>query len=117
MKMIETLTADNWEDRVLRTKCSVLVDFEAPWCRSSFLEELRNEELFERWNGMLVAGRLDASQGPAIALQYRIHELPSLALFERGRLVKVTSGPSRVLKMARFLFSPGEGRGTGPEPE
>lgn len=105
MQLIETLNEDNWEDRVLRTSCEVLVDFEAPWFRTSLMEELQAAEVFERWEGMLVVGRVDTSLTPALAIRYRIHDLPSLALFKKGRLVGLTSGPHRVREMAQRIFS------------
>jgi thioredoxin-like negative regulator of GroEL len=105
MPFIEIVAIKNWEEEVAQADSLVLVDFQAPWCQSVFRKEMAAEAFLDKWGGMVRVGTLDVSRYPEIALRYRIHEVPTLALFDRGRILKAYIGSLRVGDMAQHVFT------------
>jgi thioredoxin-like negative regulator of GroEL len=83
----------------------VLVDFQAPWCATLFLEELGAEGFIEEWGNMVGIGTIDATRYSDLAIRYRIQEIPTIVLFDHGRVLKSFKGPSRVWEIARHVFT------------
>jgi len=105
MSAIEVFSEENWLEEVLQSDRLILVDFQAPWCKSVFLKEMAAEEFLEKWGVMVRVGIVDATRRPEIAIQCRIHEVPTLALFDRGRILKFCVGSLRVEEMIRHVFT------------
>ncbi|MGI5267858.1 thioredoxin [Nonomuraea sp. CA-218870] len=92
-----TLTADNFEERVLAAQEPVLVDFWAEWCPPCKMVAPVLEEI-EAELGLTI-GKLDTDQHPEIQARYGVMSLPTLLLFENGQPVRQVVGarPKRVL--------------------
>ena len=96
-----------------------IVDVWAPWCgpcrtMAPILDGLANE-----FAGQVGFGKLNADNEPGLAGQFRVEGIPTLLLFERGRLVDRVIGavPGDMLR-TRIRSVYGLGRpaaGTGEE--
>jgi thioredoxin-like negative regulator of GroEL len=105
LEPIEAFTPENWDEKVIQQNNFVLVDFQAPWCANTFPQELKNEKFLEQWGDMVGIGTVDVSRFTHMGFVYRILELPTLILFNRGKILKSSKGPSRVQKMIRQVFT------------
>jgi thioredoxin 1 len=90
--MAYEFTSQNFSTEVLKSDVAVLVDFWAPWCGpcralGPVIEELANES-----HGRFRVGKLNVDEHPQIAEHYRIVAIPTLLLFQNGRVVKVFQG-------------------------
>ena len=95
--MAKEITAQNFEEEVLKSDKPVLVDFWATWCgpckrQAPILEELSNE-------GYAI-GKVDVDQELALAQQYKIMSIPTLVVFKDGKEVNRLVGltPKDTLK-------------------
>jgi len=105
MTSIEIFTGDNWREAVLESDQLVLVDFQAPSHAPSFLGELMAERFLDRWGIMVRIGALDATRFMDLAFVNRVIELPTLALFDGGRVLKAFRGAARVKEMSCLVFT------------
>ena len=89
--MIETTDA-SFEDDVLRSATTMLVEFTAPWCRpckaiEPFLADLEREN-----EGRLAVVQLDIDVNLAIPARYGVLSLPTVILFSDGEPLEVIHG-------------------------
>lgn len=100
-KVIE-ITAENFNQEVLKSDLPILVDFWAPWCQPCLMMAPILEELSEELNGKLKIGKLN-TEIPAhqnFAIQYQIQSIPNMKLFKDGKVIKEFIGlrPKEVFK-------------------
>jgi len=90
--MAKQITAAEFQNEVLNSKDTVLVDFFATWCGPCqamipVLDELSNE---------LPAGKkvvkIDIDQAPEIAAQYGVMSIPTFKVFKDGQIVNEALG-------------------------
>ena len=88
---IEKITAENFAETVLNAKGKVLLDFWATWCGpcqmiAPFVEEIaeENEDLF--------VGKVDVDTDPQLAVRFGISSIPTLMVFENGRVTGTLLG-------------------------
>ena len=80
--MAKTITAENFEQEVLKSEKPVLLDFWATWCGPCMRQGPIVEELAEE--GYCV-GKFDVDQQPGLAQQFRIMSIPTLLIFKDGK--------------------------------
>ncbi len=80
--MAKTITAENFEQEVLKSEKPVLLDFWATWCGPCMRQGPIVEELVEE--GYCV-GKIDVDQQPGLAQQFRIMSIPTLLIFKDGK--------------------------------
>ena len=79
------LTAENFDELVLKSAKPVLVDFWAVWCgpcrmMAPVISEIANEKA-----GQISVGKLNVDEAEEIAARYGISSIPCFILFENGQ--------------------------------
>jgi thioredoxin 1 len=82
---ITTITTDNFEEEILKSDKTALVDFYADWCgpcqmMSPIIDEI-SEELTD-----VKFGKVNIDDYPEIAANYGIMSIPTLLIFKNGEL-------------------------------
>ena len=94
-----TLTAENFDEQVLRSGKPVLVDFWTDWCAPCKMIAPILEEIAAEYGDRLTVAKLNADDHPEIAQRYGVLGFPTLNLYRDGEVVRQIRGakPKRLL--------------------
>lgn len=86
------LTAENFENEVLKADKPVLVDFWAEWCGPCKMLAPVIAEIAEEYEGKIKVAKLNIDEEMKLAIEYGIVSIPTVLLFEKGEIVKKSVG-------------------------
>ncbi len=86
-----TLTTENFEQTVLKSDKTVLVDFWASWCAPCMMLSPVIAEIAEE-NPDIVVAKANIDEQPGIAFRYGISTIPTLIVFRKGGIVNAAVG-------------------------
>lgn len=101
--MVQTVTKDTFEEKVLNSKGRVLVDFSAVWCGPCNMIAPILNEISEEYADKVSIVKIDTDVDHELAMQYGIVSIPALILFEDGKPSKRTVGAMPKEQILAFL--------------
>ena len=81
----------------------VLVDFYADWCAPCRMMKPVLEELHRRMGDKLRILKIDTDRSPAIAEQLQIRSIPTLILFQKGKLLWRHAGAMQPAQLEKII--------------
>lgn len=102
MNKIIELTDQNFQEKVLKTKGFILVDFWAPWCNPCKILGPILEEISKEYKSIII-GKLNIEDNPNTAPIYSIRSIPTLLLFQNGQVLSTKVGALSKLQLKEFL--------------
>ncbi len=103
----EVVSDADFERQVLGSPLPFLLYFWAPWCPSCRSMSPVIDALAKTAKGRLRVGKLNVDQNPQTASRYRVMSVPSILVFDNGRLAETLVGAmgsqDLMMKMARYL--------------
>lgn len=101
--MIEKITNQNFEDKVLKSNLPVFACFMASWCRSCFAFCLVTEDLAKEYAGRIKFVEIDVEAAPELMERCDLRVLPAVLLFKHSELVKSLLGFHYKKELKRIL--------------
>lgn len=97
---IEIASKEDFDEKVLKSKLPVLVDFWAPWCGPCRMVTPVVEELAKEYTGKMVVAKVNTDENSDVSYAYRIMSIPTLILFKDGKEINKMIGalPKEELK-------------------
>ena len=95
----------NFESEVLQSDKPVLVDFWAPWCGPCKMMAPAYEQAATELEPQIRVAKLNTEDAEAIAAQYQIRSIPTLALFRGGQEIARQPGAMGAADIVRWTMS------------
>ena len=92
MSVTRELTDANFNEEVLKSDKPVLVDFWAEWCGPCRVVGPTIDELADQYSGSVTVGKLNVDDNPTSTANFGIQSIPSVLLFQDGRVVETFVG-------------------------
>jgi len=87
MSAAASITADKFEDEVIKSEIPVMVDFWAEWCGPCKALAPTIDQIAEEYAGKMKVYKLDVQTEAALASKYGVSSIPTLLIFKEGEVV------------------------------
>lgn len=100
---VVTITKDNFNQEVIRSDKTVLLDFWASWCGPCRMVSPIVDQIAEEHPEIKV-GKINVDEQPELAGLYRISSIPTLVVVKDGKTVNQSVGVKPKAMIERMLF-------------
>jgi thioredoxin 1 len=94
MQEFYEVTAENFEEKVLRSQRPVLVDFSAEWCGPCKAAVPLLVDIKSEYEGEAEIVTVDIDKSPELRDRFGVKGVPTFLLFNKGELVETKVGAS-----------------------
>ena len=84
--MVIDVSAQAFDNEVVKSTLPVLVDLWAPWCGPCRMLAPTVEAIATDFNGKLKVAKLNVDENPAVSERYGIRGIPTLLVFKDGQV-------------------------------
>lgn len=96
------ITKDNYDELVLHSSKTVLLDFWAPWCGPCRMVAPIVEEIAEEREDVLL-GKINVDEEMELAMQFGVSSIPTLVVMKDGKAVSQAIGYRPKADIAKLL--------------
>ena len=88
---------------IIRGEKPVLVDFTAEWCGPCKMMKPVLQELHDRLGDKLRILKIDIDRNPAVASNFQVQSVPTLVLFQNGKILWRQSGVVQAAQLQKII--------------
>ena len=103
--MVIKLNDSNFEEEVLKTDKTVLVDMFATWCGPCEIMSPLIDELAEENLPNIKVGKLDIDESGEIAIKYGVMSIPTFLVFKNGQVVRSFVGVTDIDEIKQAVLN------------
>jgi thioredoxin 1 len=97
------ISDDTFEENVINSGKPIIIDFWAEWCAPCKQIGPILEEISDEYNDKLTIGKLDVDENPETPGKYQIRGIPTMLLFNNGKLVDTKVGMSSKTDLKEWI--------------
>lgn len=86
------ITSQNFEEEVLKSDKSVLIDFYATWCGPCQMMSPIIDEIAEENADTLKVGKINVDENQDLAMKYNVMSIPTIIIVKNGKVEKTFVG-------------------------
>ena len=86
--MVNIFNEDNFENEVLKSTGSVIVDFYADWCGPCKMMSPVIDKIAEELGENIKVGKVNSDENRDLVIKYQIMSIPSIFVIKDGKVVK-----------------------------
>jgi thioredoxin 1 len=90
--VVQEITDDNFEEQVLGAAAPFLLDLSAEWCQPCKAIAPVVSALAAEYAGRISFGTIDIDKNPRVPTQFQVRSIPTLLLFNGGKVVGQLTG-------------------------
>ena len=87
-----TLTKENFQEEVIKSKIPVFIDFWASWCGPCRMMGPIVSDIATELEGKVKVGKINVDEQPELAQQYSIMSIPTFMVFKDGKVTSQVVG-------------------------
>ena len=92
MSEIIHITDSTFPEQVAASELPVFVDFWAPWCTYCRRIAPAVDQVAGQYGEQMVVGKVNVDEQPELAGEFGVMSIPTLLVFEQGKLVRQAVG-------------------------
>ncbi|QEK12080.1 thioredoxin [Crassaminicella thermophila] len=101
---IVILSADNFEDEVLKSKNPVVVDFYADWCGPCQVVGPIMDELANELEGKVKICKVNVDGQTELARKFKVMSIPTILFYKNGEQVNRVTGASSKNEFMNLIY-------------
>ncbi len=86
--MVLEITSENFEEEVLKSEKTVLVDMYATWCGPCKMQSPIIDKIADEQGENIKVAKIDIDEAPEIAEKYGVMSIPTLLIIKNGEVAK-----------------------------
>ena len=86
--MVLEITSENFEEEVLKSEKTVLVDMYATWCGPCKMQSPIIDKIADEQGDKIKVAKIDIDEAPEIAEKYGVMSIPTLLIIKNGEVAK-----------------------------
>jgi len=103
--MKEITSTQQFEEAVLNSSKPVFVDFWAEWCGPCRAVSPAVEEVSKEYDGKVDFVKVNVDQNNELASKYNVFSIPTLAIFQNGKVIAQQAGAASKDKIKSYIDS------------
>lgn len=86
------ITKDNFENEVIRSDKTVLIDFWATWCGPCQMLSPIIAEIADEYDGQIKVCKVNVDEEPELSSAFRVSSIPMVVVMKNGKVTNTSVG-------------------------